>query len=684
MFEPDGSFREFVDPDDRYNFAPVNYLQLPVTRLSGGVLGHYEFSKNAEIYVEISYANNESETNGAPVPAGGALTVNLDNPVLTPETAQMLADNFMSAPNLATFPYGRRMSEVGPRINSYDRDYWRSVIGLRGDLGGDWEYDAWLTYTDASETESFVNDVSRSRLAQGMLVDPVSGQCYDTSGGCVPVNVFGPGNISPEAAEFLRISNVENTTERSQALASFYVTGPLVEHWAGSIDTSFGLEWRRDEGDFSADEVLFLGDTLGFRGESSISGSEEVWELYGEALVPLVTDEAWADYFGLEVGVRHSEYKQAGSNSTWKLGFDWTPSSNVRFRAIHQESVRAPNIAELFEQQFAESGFVVVGDTPDLCSADSDPVGNDFVEKCVLQGLAPEEIGVFQAEDIVIGEIVQGGNPALLPEKADTLTIGAIVTPDAWPKWSFTLDYFAFEIEDAIGGIDSRSVCFDPLNTENTFCENIQRDATGNIARIVNLTSNRGSFETSGFDTQVRFGSELPSWLSISESGADLDLNMVWTHMLEFKQQENPATEVLECNGLFGQPCWDGDIFDGAQTFAENRVTTFANYLSDAWSLHLTWRWIEGTDNAAPLRLDYQLTPDAILAVPDVGDKNYIDFGIGYTFGDWLTVRLNVNNLFDTDPPQMADTVAQINTDAGTYDVFGRSYYLSFTLTAGR
>jgi len=272
----------------------------------------------------------------------------------------------------------------------------------------------------------------------------------------------------------------------------------------------------------------------------------------------------------------------------------------------------------------------------------------------------------------------------LFRSEADTLTLGAIVTPDAWPKWSFTLDYFAFEIEDTIGAMDSRSVCFDPLNTENIYCENIQRDVTGNISRIINLTSNRGSFETSGLDMQIRFASELPRWLSMSESGADLDLNTVWTHTLEFKQQENPATQVLECNGLFGDPCWDGDIFDGAQTFAENRVTTFANYLSDAWSLHLTWRWIEGTDNAAPLTLDFQLTPDALLAVSDVSDKTYIDLGIGYTFGDWLTVRLNVNNLFDTDPPQMADTVAQINTDAGTYDVFGRSYYVSFTATPGQ
>jgi outer membrane receptor protein involved in Fe transport len=98
----------------------------------------------------------------------------------------------------------------------------------------------------------------------------------------------------------------------------------------------------------------------------------------------------------------------------------------------------------------------------------------------------------------------------------------------------------------------------------------------------------------------------------------------------------------------------------------------------------LSWRWIEGSDNAVPLSLDFQRTPGAVLAVPDVGDKGYVDLGLGYSFGERLTVRLNVNNLFDTAPPQMADSVLQNNTDSGTYDVFGRSYLLSFTAELGQ
>jgi outer membrane receptor protein involved in Fe transport len=341
-------------------------------------------------------------------------------------------------------------------------------------------------------------------------------------------------------------------------------------------------------------------------------------------------------------------------------------------------------VAELFERPFVEQGFIVFNNSPDPCSASSDPAGNGNVDKCILQGLSPEEIGVFEAAEIILGEFVRGGNSALQPEKADTLTFGAVLSLDALSNWTFSIDYFAFEVENTIGAITARSICFDPLNTEHLFCENVVRDATGNISRVVNLTSNRGLLETSGIDTQVQFASDLPSGLSLSDTGADLELSAIWTHTLAVKQQENPVTQVLDCAGKFGRPCYDGEIFDGGQTFPENRLTAFANYLSGAWSLHLSWRWIEGSDNAVPLSLDFQRTPGAVLAVPDVGDKSYVDLGLGYSFGERLTVRLNVNNLFDTAPPQMADSVLQNNTDSGTYDVFGRSYFLSFTAELGQ
>jgi outer membrane receptor protein involved in Fe transport len=72
--------------------------------------------------------------------------------------------------------------------------------------------------------------------------------------------------------------------------------------------------------------------------------------------------------------------------------------------------------------------------------------------------------------------------------------------------------------------------------------------------------------------------------------------------------------------------------------------------------------------------------PDPILQIPSIGSKNYFDLGFGYTFSDNISAKLNISNLFDTDPPFMADSAKQNNTDAMMYDIFGRSYYLSLAL----
>lgn len=684
IFNKDGTFRDFIDPDDRYNFAPINYLQIPLERVSAGITGDYSFAESLEAYVEISYANNESRQNTAEVPAGGTLTVNLDNPLLAPVTRDMLADNFMSDPGFATFPYGRRMSEFGPRISDHTRDYWRTVVGLRGPLVGDWEYDAWLSSTDLSETETMLNDVSRSRLDQGLLVDPATNQCFDPSGGCVPVNVFGAGNISAEAVEFLRIDQAQNETDRRQTLVSFFATGPLGTNWAGEIDAAFGMEWRRDQADFKADDVLFTGDTLGFHGESSISGAEEVLETYGEAVIPLAGALSGADYLGLELGARYSDYKLAGGNWTYKVGAEWVPRTGLRLRAMHQRSVRAPNVSELFEERFAQPGPLVGGRATDPCSASSDPVATGAADKCIQQGIAPSQIGIFEAPDVVFGEEVRGGNFELKPEKADTFTVGAVLDLEALPKWSFAFDYFRFDVEDTIGAINSRAICYDRRNTAALFCDNIIRDSSGNMAKIVNLTENRGLVAARGIDTQLRYRTDLPDALTIGGAGARIAIDMIWSHLLQFKQQENPVTQVYDCAGRFGWPCYDGEVFNGAQTFAENRVTTYANYSAGPWSMHLTWRWIEGTDNAAPLSLDFQTFDDPVLATPDVSARSYVDAGVGYRFRDRFSVRLNINNLFDTKPPQMANAVLSNNTDTGTYDVFGRSFFLSFSADFGR
>ena len=67
-FNPDGTPREFSWDDDLYNYAPVNYLQVPLERHSFGLMAMFDLSDRVQAYLETTFSRNEPELNLAPVP----------------------------------------------------------------------------------------------------------------------------------------------------------------------------------------------------------------------------------------------------------------------------------------------------------------------------------------------------------------------------------------------------------------------------------------------------------------------------------------------------------------------------------------------------------------------------------------------------------------------------------------
>jgi len=674
-WNPDGTPRAVMDPQDLYNFAPFTYLQTPLERYHVGMLGSFAIGDRYEAYLEAGYSNNRANRNLAPVPFGAFVVVNTDNPVFTPPTQDLFETQYQSRPGFADIGFVRRMQEIGTRDSEFERDYTRMVAGIRGDVAPGWNLDTWITWTESDTSEALLNSVSFSRVQQGLLVDPVSGTCFDPSNGCVPVDLFGEGRLSAEGAEFLRIGGLRNDASRRQLGASAVVSGSAMELPTGPLDVALGLEWRRDEGDFEADEQLFSGDALGYSPTAPVRGTEQVTELYAEAVVPLARETGTGRHLDLELGARVSDYRNAGSVWTWKAGLDWGILPSVRLRTMLQRAVRAPDLAELFTEQTTLIDTAVDENLPDPCSASSNPADAGIVERCIAQGLPPDQIGVFEATPAYPVTFTFGGNPDLDSEHSDTLTLGMVWTPIGVPQLMLAVDYYDLEIEDTIGEIDPLLICFDPRNTLGVFCENAQRDGTGNIAEISAQISNRGLLSTEGIDMQLQYDVALPETWSLAGAGAELRVNTLWTHVLTNESQENPATEVRDCAGFFGRPCDEshsGGAF--AVSYPEDRALVDLRYLTGPLTLHVAWRWIDGMKNAAPFLAQALGAPQPNLAISSVGSRSYLDLGFGYRFSE-LEATLLISNLLDEEPPLMADA-APNNTDVRMYDVFGRAYYL--------
>ena len=88
--QADGSLRPWQDPQDRYNFAPINNYIQPNERYSFGVIGHYDVTERVTAYVEYGFTDNLMVDQIAPtgIFGGQTTTINCDNPFLTAEMVQ--------------------------------------------------------------------------------------------------------------------------------------------------------------------------------------------------------------------------------------------------------------------------------------------------------------------------------------------------------------------------------------------------------------------------------------------------------------------------------------------------------------------------------------------------------------------------------------------------------------------
>jgi iron complex outermembrane receptor protein len=678
-FDEDGSPRAVVQGQDQYNFQPANYLQTPLRRDSFALFGNYDLTPRLSAYAELLYSETSASSQLAPPPAFVEAAVNLDNPLLTDSQRALFGSNFdPDGDGVAQFIFARRLVETGPRQLTRDADTLRAVLGLKGELSTAWDWELSYSMSDIRGDQIVGNAVFADRFTQALLVDPATGECSDTSNGCVPFNPFGL-TIPDDAADFLRTGDVVDGYSVDEDIVNFVVTGDWLELPAGPIGVAVGAEWRELSSQTIADPRFAGGGVLGLLARSNVEGSTDVSEVFVEALVPLLAGAPFADYLGLEAGYRYSDYKFSGTADNWKAGIDWAPLPGLRFRAMAQRAIRAPNIDELFAQASEQPGSLF--DTrADFCSASTDPVGNGLTDLCVAQGIPADQVGIYEAqENYPLVEFRGGGNTSLEPETADTFTAGVVLQPERFEGLSLSLDYYSIEIDNAIGGTDLENalrLCGRTGDPLSSFCQPVVRDDSGNIVEYTNPQFNLAELKVEGVDLALNYRFDLGSTLALPGHSAQLALQMLFNYAMENTLRSTPTSTPIDCAGFYGGACRFG--VPGFQVIPEYRGSTRLTYYSGPLSVALNWRWIGVIDNH--LDTTCEQTPEFCYpsVLDEIDARNYLELSGRYEFGDRVEVYGGVSNLTEEAPPLMGAGAIQSNTAPSLYDVFGRRFFMGF------
>lgn len=691
-----------ANPPDGYNTNPLNYFETPLTRTQATALGRFTINEFAEAYGELFYTRSNVTLNLAPSGTfGTSLTLPIGNPFIPNAVRTQLctAYNIAAANCVAgntspiTMVIDRRFVEAGPRIQRYDNTSFQYTFGLRGAIPfvDSWSYDAYYQSGRAEAILSQGNAFATSKLRQAINATSTT-SCTVTTGGCVPINLFGaPGSISPEMLRFISTPTFQ-TTLVTQEVISASANGEIAlaksPFASNPLGVALGVEERTVKGQNRSDSVVQTqGEVLGSGAPTpDREGVITFKEYYLEANLPLVSKLPFVESLNLGGGYRNTDFEtSAGTGQTygsWKTGLDWSPIKGLRFRAEQQRATRAPNVNELYAP-------VVTG----LATLAVDPCGGNAIggsanaaltALCVRTGVPQAFVGsVPQPSSSQIAN-TGGGNPSLGPERADTTTFGLVWEPEFVPGLSVSLDYWKIDINGAVSAPSALQVvngCYSPtLNPTfafNDFCALIGRSTIdgglsggGSGTRGVSTqSSNLGSFDFKGYDIEARYRLQMRQFGLPNLGRIDLGLNVSLLEQADFKAL--PSLDTLNWDGRYG--------VNTGTPYSKTRFTQRATWTFGDYTLGYNWRFI-GKTKVEPTTTVYR--PE----YTSIKDYSYFDLNGSWQATKNLRVSLTINNAFDKEPPFIGTGIAggavnYGNTMPSVYDVIGRRYTLSATAT---
>lgn len=673
---------------DGYNRNSFRRLTVPVKRYLASAGLTFDLSDSATLYANAQYGRTKSSASLEPYPMSGgdpntdgAGSIDIvgglaiDNPYIPATIANAItARNSDADPDndVGFVAFRRRLNDVFDRSNRNTRQFYRGVVGVRGDLFADWTYDASYVYgrtTDVTSSET----VATNRITEALDAALIGGQIVCRSAtaranGCQPINIFGANTASQAGIDYVRnggglVSQLRTKIE--QHVASVSASGSLLTLPGGDLKLAVGAEYRSEKSSDDWDADTNIGNTLG-NFLSDTRGKFNVKDVFAEVDAPLLSDQPFAHYLGLKGAVRYDDYSTIGGVFSWQVGAEWAPVRDIRFRGMYSRSSRAPNIGELFSTQSETFPGTL---TLDPCNGVTASSSGEFDAACrAIPGVASQITanGVFEYSTVQIQSIngFDGGNPNLEEETAKTLTLGAVFTPSFIPGLTVSADYYRIKVAGAINSApreDSVKACL--LDTSSPSCGVVYRLATGYLTRVDAINVNTGGFLTSGIDVALNYRLDL---------GADksLNLNGAWTHLLKHKRQ--PSNGAVYINELGQLQDANGERLGSGY---RDRFTVTTTLSVNAFELAWTARYFSSIKDT----LDPATAPAP--NVNNVKSKFYNDAQLQFTVDERkrLQFYVGVDNMFDVKPPALANSATasgQIGTEtAQEYDVFGRYFY---------
>ena len=522
---------------------------------------------------------------------------------------------------------------------------------------------------------------------------------------CVPLNVFGRGNQSPEALAYIDATiNPTERNEQEQAIA--FVSGELWDFFGtGPIGVALGVEYRREYTEGRGRTAATAGRFLFLNTGADFPGVEyESEEAFAELSIPLFRDSWLGEYAEISGSYRYFDYTTVGTGDVYGVNFVYRPIADIAFKTSFNTSFRAPNLGENFapQSQTFFNGVVDPCDTRQIVAITNATDRANRVANCTTlfnqvaasRGLPAPSFDFNGAtadpnDDYnptypsgIAG--VSGGNPFLQPETSESFTFSTVLEPRFFPNFSLVLDYYEVEIKDVIAAVTPAAAalnCVQGPSLNPAACNTIFRlnsPVAGTTAEarsqafeigtpgntgigFIQGSINFAKLQTRGLDFTARYSLDTEEVFGRNWGRLDYSLRGNWLiEQKNFTNISNPNAFV-ESASLVNFP---RVRFSSQLTWSPN----------DVWSLTWVADWQAAQDivqNRDQINNPDQRPPEFF----NTGDFTRHDFTVRYNVDDKLSLRAGVTNAFDAEQPAYFGTGFIDNMDPyGTRFFFGLNY----------
>jgi outer membrane cobalamin receptor len=491
-------------------------------------------------------------------------------------------------------------ADLGPTWLDTEARALNTMLSAAYELPADWRIEGTLGYA-RHEDDSTQGNVYDSGALNAALA---------SSNIATAFNPFADGsNSAPGVLEGLTYQQLISS-ETNISTFGLKADGRLFALWGGDLRAGFGAERRREEFDFVSLQRRISGDTLSV---PFAPGDRTTDALFAELFAPIIGAENGVPFvheLSLSLSLRHEAPSDFDATTVPKIGVHWALTDALALRGTWGESFKAPQ----FQQMLGSTGGTI--------------------------SVAPPALDPFATNGSTGILLLAGSNPNLEPEQAESWTAGFDYRPTWLRGFELHGTYFDIDFANRIGNAGSvLAALANPAGFESVFIRNPTQAQIDTYLSYADAVA--GVIPPDGIE--VIWDGRLTNLATLRMRG--VDLNATFGHETAFGSLQwfASASILLQNERRTTAAAAPLDVLDTIFNPVDWRARAGVSWSNENWSALAAVNYMDDSrDNiSSPNReINESITWDARLAHAWRSDD-----------GHGVQLALNVQNLFDEDPP---------------------------------